>query len=227
YVKEAFLQDGQVIWKDGAVASHDQNILRSVSAPFSTDGGMKLLSGNLGRAVIKTSAVKEKHRKVMAPAVVFASQDDMLAAYGRGELDKDFVAVVRFQGPKANGMPELHKLTPSLGVLQDRGFQVALITDGRMSGASGKVPSAIHLTPEALEGGPIGLIRDGDVIELDAMSGTLTLHVAADELKKRIPATADLAANDIGMGRELFGAFRAVVGSAETGASIFSWEGAA
>ncbi len=227
YVKEAFLQDGQVIWKDGAVTSHDQNILRSVSAPFSADGGMKLLSGNLGRAVIKTSAVKEKHRKVMAPAVVFSSQDDMLAAYGRGELDKDFVAVVRFQGPKANGMPELHKLTPSLGVLQDRGFQVALITDGRMSGASGKVPSAIHLTPEALEGGPIGLVRDGDVIELDAMSGKLTLHVPADELNKRIPAMADLAANDIGMGRELFGAFRAVVGSAETGASIFSWEGAA
>ncbi|HEC01267.1 MAG TPA: phosphogluconate dehydratase, partial [Sphingomonadales bacterium] len=178
-------------------------------------------------AVIKTSAVKEKHRKVMAPAVVFSSQDDMLAAYGRGELDKDFVAVVRFQGPKANGMPELHKLTPSLGVLQDRGFQVALITDGRMSGASGKVPSAIHLTPEALEGGPIGLVRDGDVIELDAMSGKLTLHVPEDELNKRIPAMADLAANNIGMGRELFGAFRAVVGSAETGASIFSWEGAA
>lgn len=224
YVKEAFMEEGVVVWKEGAGESCDRNILRPVSDPFSADGGMKLLKGNLGRSMIKTSAVKEVHRKIKAPAIVFHSQEEMLDAYQKGELAKDFVAVIRFQGPKANGMPELHKLTPSLGVLQDKGYKVALITDGRMSGASGKVPAAIHLTPEALEDGPIGLIKDGDMIELDAMSGTLSLHVSEDELKNRTQATADLEANHRGMGRELFGAFRRAVGSAETGAGIFDWD---
>jgi len=222
YCKEAFLDDGQVVWKAGPDHSHDRNILRPASDPFSADGGLKRLDGNLGRAMIKTSAVKEAHRKVTAPALVFNSQDDLLAAYERGELERDFVAVIRFQGPKANGMPELHKLTPPLGVLQDRGFHVALVTDGRMSGASGKVPAAIHLTPEALDGGPISLIRDGDMIELDAMAGRLALDVAAGVLQKRTPAEVDLAENHTGMGRELFGAFRHAVGSAENGASIFN-----
>src|SRR5690606_36119967 len=144
----------------------DDSVLRSVTKPFSAEGGMKLLKGNIGRSVIKISAVKPEYRKVTAPAMVFHTQDAMQAAFKRGELDKDFIAVVRFQGPKANGMPELHKLTPGLGVLQDRGFKVALVTDGRMSGASGKVPAAIHLTPEALDNGPIGLIQDGDMLEL-------------------------------------------------------------
>ncbi|PCI49287.1 MAG: phosphogluconate dehydratase [Alphaproteobacteria bacterium] len=223
YTKDAFLEEGRIVWQDGSGESHDKHILRPVSAPFSPDGGMKLLKGNLGRGVIKTSAVLDRHRKIIAPAIVFHAQDEMLAAYEKGELEKDFVAVVRFQGPKANGMPELHKLTPSLGVLQDKGYKVALITDGRMSGASGKVPAAIHLTPEALEGGPIGLIQDGDMIELDAMSGVLRLHVPADELQGRTPAKADLTSGHSGMGRELFGAFRRVVGSAETGAGIFDW----
>jgi len=224
YCREAFLDGGQAVWKAGPEQSHDHNILRPASEPFSPDGGMKRLDGNLGRAVIKTSAVREQHRHITAPALVFHSQDDLLAAYERGELEKDFVAVVRFQGPKANGMPELHKLTPSLGVLQDKGFKVALVTDGRMSGASGKVPAAIHLTPEALDDGPISLIHDNDMIELDAMSGRLWLDVTADELRKRIPAKADLSASHIGMGRELFTHFRNAVGSAESGAGIFTWD---
>lgn len=224
YTKEAFLEDGEVIWKDSIQESHDLKILRPANDPFSADGGVKLLKGNLGRGVIKTSAVKEKHRKVMAPAIVFHSQDEMLDAYEKGALEKDFVAVIRFQGPKANGMPELHKLTPSLGVLQDKGFKVAMITDGRMSGASGKIPAGIHLTPEALQGGVIGLINDGDMIELDAMSGDLTLHVSDADLKKRTPATMDLTTSHSGMGRELFGVFRNAVGSAELGAGVFGWE---
>lgn len=221
YIKEAFLEEDQVVWKNGRRESLDKTVLRPVSAPFSADGGMKLLTGNVGRAVIKTSAVKEQNRYVKAPAIVFHSQDDMLAACRAGALEKDFVAVVRFQGPKANGMPELHKLTPSLGVLQDKGYRVALVTDGRMSGASGKVPAAIHVTPEALEGGPIALIQDGDIIELDSMSGSLIVHVPVDELQGRTHATADLDANNIGMGRELFGIFRHTVAAAESGAGVF------
>jgi len=224
YTKEPFLNNQGLDWKDGPTESGNSDILRSVSNPFSPDGGLKLLSGNLGRSVIKISAVKEENRVVKAPAVVFHSQDDMLASFQAGELEKDFVAVVRFQGPKANGMPELHKLTPSLGVLQDKGFKVALVTDGRMSGASGKVPAAIHLSPEALDQGPIGLIRDGDIVELDGNNGTLVLHVDAEELAKREPASADLSANNWGMGRDLFGGARALVNAAENGASIFGWE---
>ena len=227
YTQDAFLQDDptsgdiQVVWKQGADKSHDEDVLRPLERPFKDNGGLKLLKGNIGRSVIKTSAVKEEFLKVKAPAVVFHSQDEMLESYQKGELEKDFIAVIRFQGPKANGMPELHKLTPSLGVLQDKGFKVALITDGRMSGASGKVPAAIHLTPEALEGGIIALIEEGDMIELDALAGTLILHVDENTFSKRTRAEADLTDCQSGMGRELFSPFREAVSTAETGASIF------
>src|SRR5690606_14897798 len=155
--------------------SLDTEVLRPADDPFSPDGGLKLLRGNLGRAVIKVSAVKPQHRVVQAPARVFDSQDELLAAYNKGELERDFIAIVRYQGPKANGMPELHKLTPALSVLQDQGFKVALVTDGRMSGASGKVPAAIHVSPEALAGGPLSRVRDGDMLRLDAETGELAV----------------------------------------------------
>ncbi len=223
YCKEPFLENGGVVWRDAPSESLDDAVLRPANKPFSAEGGMRLLKGNLGRCVIKVSAVKPEYRKVKAPAVVFHTQEDMQAAFKRGELDKDFVAVVRFQGPKACGMPELHKLTPALGVLQDRGFHVALVTDGRMSGASGKIPAAIHLTPEALDEGPIGLIQDGDMIELDAETGKLELLVSEAELQTRQHAQVDLSANHYGMGRELFAPFRATVGLAEEGATVFNW----
>lgn len=223
YCKEPFLDNGQLVWRDAPAESLDDAVLRPASKPFTADGGMRLLKGNLGRSVIKVSAVKPEYRKVTAPAVVFHSQEDMQAAFKRGELNKDLVAVVRFQGPKACGMPELHKLTPSLGVLQDKGFKVALVTDGRMSGASGKIPAAIHLTPEALDNGPIGLIQDGDIIELDAEAGTLTVLVSDEELKTRQHAQADLSEIHQGMGRELFAPLRASVGLAEEGATVFEW----
>ncbi|MBE8717023.1 phosphogluconate dehydratase [Cellvibrio polysaccharolyticus] len=223
YTKEPFLDNGELVWRDAPAESLDDAVLRPAHAPFSPEGGMKLLKGNLGRSVIKVSAVKPQYRKIKAPAVVFETQEDLQAAFKRGELDKDLIAVVRFQGPKACGMPELHKLTPSLGVLQDRGFKVALVTDGRMSGASGKVPAAIHLTPEALDNGPIGLIRDGDMIELDAENGSLVLLVSDEELQGRQHAAVDLSASHQGMGRELFAPFRASVGQAEEGATVFNW----
>lgn len=212
-------EQGGVKWVPVAEKSHDENVLRPVGTPFQSDGGLKMLSGNLGRSVIKTSAVKSEHRFVEAPAIVFHDQNDVLVAFKEGKLNRDFIAVVRFQGPRANGMPELHKLTPTLGVLQERGLKVALVTDGRMSGASGKVPAAIHVTPEAACGGVIGKIRDGDMMRLDAESGTMELLVDADELAKRDIAEADLTANDFGMGREMFATFRAVAGTADTGAS--------
>ncbi|HWV16316.1 MAG TPA: phosphogluconate dehydratase [Cellvibrio sp.] len=223
YTKEPFLDNGQLVWRDAPSESLDDAVLRPATNPFTPDGGMRLLKGNLGRSVIKVSAVKPEYRKVTAPAVVFHTQDDMQDAFKRGELNKDFIAVVRFQGPKACGMPELHKLTPSLGVLQDKGFKVALVTDGRMSGASGKVPAAIHLTPEALDNGPIGLIQTGDMIELDAETGTLRLLVSDAELQSRQYAQADLSASHEGMGRELFAPLRASVGLAEEGATVFQW----
>lgn len=223
YTKEPILENGEIVWRDAASESLDDTVLRPVAKPFAPEGGMRLLKGNVGRSVIKVSAVKPEHRKVVAPAQVFHSQEEFQAAFKRGELEKDFVAVVRFQGPKACGMPELHKLTPPLGVLQDRGFKVALLTDGRMSGASGKIPAAIHMTPEALDNGPIGLIRDGDVIELDAEAGTLQLLVSEEELRARQPAQCDLSAVHHGMGRELFAPLRATVGLAEEGATVFSW----
>ena len=223
YCKEPFLENNEIVWRDAPKESLDDAVLRPASKPFSPEGGMKLLKGNLGRCVIKISAVKPEYRKVKAPAVVFHTQEDMQAAFKRGELDKDFIAVVRFQGPKACGMPELHKLTPALGVLQDRGFRVALVTDGRMSGASGKIPAAIHLTPEALDNGPIGLIQDGDMIELDAETGKLELLVSEAELQTRQHAQVDLSGSHYGMGRELFAPFRATVGLAEEGATVFNW----
>jgi len=181
-----------------------------------------LLRGNLGRAVIKTSAVKPEHRVVEAPALVFDDQEALMAAFDRGELRRDFVAVVRYQGPRANGMPELHKLTPPLGVLQDAGFQVALVTDGRMSGASGKVPAAIHVTPECLTGGPLARVRSGDVILLDGERGVLEARVSAQELAERQPEPVDLSDCQHGLGRELFGVFRANATGAEQGAISFA-----
>lgn len=218
YTQEPMLQGGDLVWREGAFKSGDPAILRPASDPFEREGGLRLLSGPLGRAVIKVSAVKPEHRTVTAPAVVFDNQADYLAAFKRGELDKDCVAVVRFQGPRANGMPELHSLTPPLSVLQDRGRKVALVTDGRMSGASGKVPAAIHVTPEALIGGPLARVRDGDLITLDAESGTLTIAVDPDAFAARQPA--DPPPEGIGHGRELFANLRRLAGAADAGASV-------
>lgn len=195
-------------------------MLSSIETPFQANGGLKMLRGNLGKAVIKISAVKPERHIIEAPAIIFHSQQELQDAFKEGKLNRDFIAVVRFQGPKANGMPELHKLTPPLGVLQDRGFRVALLTDGRMSGASGKVPAAIHVTPEAVDGGPIARIREGDIIRLDAIKGTLELLVDAADLAEREPVTVDLSDNEFGMGRELFAPFRRAVGPSDQGASV-------
>ena len=219
YTKEARLgTDGELVYADAAVKSHDEGVLRDASKPFQPTGGLNVLKGNLGLSVIKTSSIPADRHFIEAPARIFHSQEDLQSAFRAGELNGDMVAVVRFQGPKANGMPELHRLTPPLAVLQERGFKVALVTDGRMSGASGKVPAAIHLTPEAVDGGPIAKIRDGDIIRLDADAGTL--EVLAD-LSTREAVKADLSANNVGTGRELFQAFRNIAGRADQGASIF------
>ena len=221
YTTEAKLDGSSVTWEEGTKHSHDTDVLRGADDPFAPDGGLRMLDGNLGRSVIKTSAVKPEHRQVKAPAKVFDDQADFLQAFQDGQLDDgDFVAVIRFQGPAANGMPELHKLTPALGVLQDRGQRVAIVTDGRMSGASGKVPSAIHLTPEAAVGGPLARVRDGDLVTLDADAGVLELHVAPYDLEARTAAVPD-DARVFGTGRELFSSFRAAVGPADQGASVF------
>jgi phosphogluconate dehydratase len=221
FTEEPQLEHECVVWRAAPAMSGDDGVLRSAAAPFSADGGLRVLRGNLGRSVIKVSAVKAAHRVVEAPAIVFDDQDDVLASFKRGELQRDFVAVVRFQGPRANGMPELHKLTPALGSLQDAGFHVALVTDGRMSGASGKVPAAIHVSPECLAGGPLGKVRSGDMLRLDADMGTLEAKVSAEEWARREPATADLTRNQFGMGRELFQSARAVALTAEEGAGTF------
>jgi phosphogluconate dehydratase len=223
YTREPMLSDNMLIWRSAPSHSLDDNVLRSASSPFSPEGGLRVLRGNLGRSVIKLSAVKPIHRVVEAPAIVFDDQNDMLAAFKRGELQRDFVAVVRFQGPRANGMPELHKLTPALGSLQDQGFKVALVTDGRMSGASGKVPAAIHVTPECVAGGPLSLVRTGDLIRLDSEAGVLEAKVAASEWLRREPAEADLAIHQHGVGRELFAAARANATGAEEGATTFGF----
>ena len=223
YTVEAKLgADGNVQRAPVPEVSGDPKVLTTADKPFQANGGLKMLTGSLGKGVIKISAVKPERHVIEAPAIVFEDQASLQTAFKNGELNKDFVAVVRFQGPKANGMPELHKLTPPLGVLQDRGFRVALVTDGRMSGASGKVPAAIHVTPEAKDGGPIARIRTGDMIRLDAVSGTLEVLVDAAEFAARSPATADLAANEFGLGRELFAPFRHLVGTADEGASVFA-----
>jgi phosphogluconate dehydratase len=222
YFKEPTLQDGDLVWVDGVRESLDLDILRPASDPFQPDGGLRLLQGDLGRAVIKVSAVKPEHRIIQAPAAVFESQEEALQSFKDGKLDRDVVVVLRFQGPRANGMPELHSLSPALSVLQDKGFRVAFVTDGRMSGASGKTPAAIHVSPEALAGGPLAHVRDGDVIRLDAVAGTLTT-VGADDLLARPAAerSPDHALGSAwGYGRELFGAFRQSVSTAEEGASV-------
>lgn len=221
HCKEAFLDGETVYWKDAPAVSGDDSVLRPAANPFAKDGGMILVKGNLGRAVMKISAVKEQHRVVEAPALTFNSQEDFMHDYKAGKLDRDFVAVIRFQGPRANGMPELHALTPALANLQDAGRHVALVTDGRMSGASGKVPAAIHVSPEILAGGPLGLVRDGDIIRLDATTGTLEALVPADVWARRSLATADLTPSHIGMGRELFAMFRNSISEAEKGATTF------
>ena len=216
YFQEPSMVDGELVWRDGVARSLDTDILRPVSDPFDREGGLRLVHGNLGRAVIKVSAVKPQHRIVEGPAHVFDSQEDVLAAFQAGRLDEGGVIVLRFQGPKANGMPELHSLSPLMSVLQDRGVPIALVTDGRMSGASGKTPAAIHVTPEALEGGPLAFVKTGDIVRLDAEAGVLT---TAADLSSRPPAVA----SDVqawGYGRELFGAFRSAVSSAEEGASV-------
>jgi phosphogluconate dehydratase len=218
---EPFLQGESVVWKPATENSGDAAVLRPAREPFSADGGLRLLSGNLGRSVIKVSAVKAQHRVVEAPALVFDSQEAFMLAYKAGKLDRDFVAVVRYQGPRANGMPELHALTPALGSLQDAGRHVALVTDGRMSGASGKVPAAIHVSPEVLAGGALGKIRDGDLIRLDANTGLLQALVDDAEWAARTIDSPDLSACQTGMGRELFAMFRHSVSAAEEGAATF------
>jgi phosphogluconate dehydratase len=222
YTSEPQLDGDRLRWVDGARESLDTTVLRTADDPFAPDGGLKTLTGNLGTSVIKTSAVDPQHRAVTAPAVVFDSQEQFLDAFQSGSLEGDFIAVLRYQGPQGLGMPELHKLTPALGVLQDRGHRVALVTDGRMSGASGKVPAAIHLTPEAAADGPLARVAAGDVITLDADAGVLAIHVPADEFTARAATGRAPSADEwVGTGRELFASMRAAVGPADEGASIF------
>ncbi len=221
YTVEARLAEDGTIHREAAPEkSADSKVLAAIETPFQPTGGLKMLTGNLGKSVIKISAVKPERHVVVAPAIVFHDQQELQDAFKAGKLDRDFVAVVRFQGPRANGMPELHRLTPPLGVLQDRGHKVALVTDGRMSGASGKVPAAIHVTPEATNGGPIARIRNGDMIRLDAVAGTLEVMVDAAEFDARPPVTVDLSDNEFGLGRELFATFRRTAGPADQGASV-------
>lgn len=221
YREEPYLEHDKLAWRPAPRSSGDESVLRPMAQPFSPDGGLKVLNGNLGRAVIKISAVKPEHRVIEAPALVFDNQEALMEAFDRGELNRDLVAVVRYQGPRVNGMPELHKLTPPLGVLQDQGFQVALVTDGRMSGASGKVPAAIHVTPECLLGGPLAKVRNGDVIRLDSERGVLEAKVPEAEWAMRQPEPVDLSDYQQGLGRELFAVFRANTTEAERGALSF------
>jgi phosphogluconate dehydratase len=222
YTKEPKLLDGKLAWVDAVEQSADTGVLRGVAEPFQPDGGLRLMQGRLGRGVIKVSAVAPERRKVRAPAIVFDSQEAVQEAFDDGKLERDFVAVVRFQGARANGMPELHRLTPLLGVLQDKGFHVALVTDGRMSGASGKVPAVIHVSPETLLHGPIGKVRDGDMIVIDAVEGVLDVEVDAAEWEARpVAQPTHQESNEVGFGRELFGVFRAAAAPAELGAGVF------
>ncbi|HSW14021.1 MAG TPA: phosphogluconate dehydratase [Solimonas sp.] len=220
YTEEPFLDGEQLGWRAAPATSGDAEVLRTASNAFSPDGGLRLLQGNLGRGVIKVSAVAAAHRVVSAPALVFDTQEALIEAYRRGELNRHFIAVLRFQGPQANGMPELHQLMPILGSLQDAGYQVALVTDGRLSGASGKVPAAIHVWPEALAKGPLALLRDGDPLELDATTGRLQAMVDPQDWAARLPASPPVAALSPGLGRELMSWGRRVVGCAEHGSLI-------
>jgi len=217
YTQIPDLHDGLLNWKPSPARSGDDTVLRPASDPFLAEGGMRVVEGNLGRGVFKNSSVAQDLWRVTAPARVFASQEDAIAAFAKGDLNQDCVVVVRFQGPRANGMPELHKLTPPLSVLLSRGFKVALVTDGRMSGASGKVPSAIHIHPEAICGGPLARVQDGDLIEIDAGAGTLNVLAEVSEWAARSNATPPVGAAGPGMGRELFGMFRALADDAESG----------
>jgi phosphogluconate dehydratase len=219
YAREPVLDGGDLQWRPAADASLDPTVLTGVARPFDREGGLRLLTGNLGRAIIKVSAVKPEHRRVEAPAVVLESQQALADRFAAGELERDCVLVVRFQGPRANGMPELHRLTPLVSSLQDKGFAVALVTDGRMSGASGKIPAAIHVSPEAAAGGPLARLRDGDLITVDADAGLLQCHVDAQELASR-PAAPAPAEGDSGIGRELFALFRRAVSTPEEGACV-------
>ncbi|KSP89798.1 phosphogluconate dehydratase [Pseudomonas aeruginosa] len=221
YTREPFLEDGRLVWREGPEQSLDEAILRPLDKPFSAEGGLRLMEGNLGRGVMKVSAVAPEHQVVEAPVRIFHDQASLAAAFKAGELERDLVAVVRFQGPQANGMPELHKLTPFLGVLQDRGFKVALVTDGRMSGASGKVPAAIHVSPEAIAGGPLARLRDGDRVRVDGVSGELRVLIDEAEWQARSlePAPQD---GNLGCGRELFAFMRNAMSSAEEGACSFT-----
>lgn len=221
YGEEPILNDdGEAEWRPAPATSHDTKVLRPAAEPFNSTGGTALMQGNIGRAVMKVSAVKEEHQIVEAPARVFTDQNHLLKAFKEGNLTGDFVAVITHEGPAACGMPELHKLTPPLGVLQDMGFKVALVTDGRMSGASGKVPAAIHVTPEAVRGGAIAKIRDGDIIRVDAKAGVLEVKISAEELAAREPSNPDISAKHVGTGRELFAPMRQAVTQAEEGASF-------
>lgn len=225
HCQEPFLQNGEAVWRPAPKKSHDDNVLTGADKPFREDGGMVVLDGPLGRGVIKVSAVQIEHHVVKAPAIVFNDQDEMLDAFKAGELDRDFVAVVRFQGPGANGMPELHKLTPPLGVLQDKGFKVALVTDGRMSGASGKVPAAIHIVPEAAKGGPLSRVLTGDMITLNATNGSLSIDVEPNEFNQRSSVPFKPNRKLLGFGRDLFDVFRTNCSSAEHGGASFSGSG--
>ena len=218
YTHEPYWSDDGLAWRAAPERSGDENVLRPITNPFGADGGLKVLTGNLGRAVIKTSAVQPQHRVVEAPAAVFDDQADVIRAFKDGQLDRDCVVVVRYQGPKANGMPELHQLTPTLSSLQSRGFKVALVTDGRMSGASGAVPAAIHVTPECLAGGMLEKVQDGDILRLDSYAGVLEARVPRATLERREVAAPDLAKNASGLGREWFASFRRSAGDAEAGA---------
>lgn len=225
YIVEPSLHSGSLTFEAGRKVSLEKDVISGCEEPFAKEGGLKLLKGNIGRSVIKTSALKPEYFLIEAKAIVFESQEALQEAFKSGDLERDFIAVVRFQGPRANGMPELHGLMPPLGVLQQKGFKVAIVTDGRMSGASGKVPSAIHVCPEALDGGMLSKIKTGDLIRLDAHKGELILLVDEEELSQRLPVLRDLSANRHGFGRELFAAIRQNVGSAEKGASIFDISG--
>ncbi len=222
YTQEPMLKDGELEWRDGPTESYDSEVLASVAKPFKPDGGLSVLQGNLGRGVMKTSALRSPHCHIKAPAVVFEDQFELDEAFKAGKLDKDCVVVVRFHCPSAIGMPELHRLTPPLGVLQDKGFKVALVTDGRMSGASGKVPAAIHVTPEAIKGGLLAKVVDGDLIELNTETGEMSLLVDPDVLANRQAVATDVEKHQIGMGREMFAGMRSTLSGAEQGAcSLF------